>query len=314
MINTLFASHLIESKGRTEPDISPRQTTEIHGKSQSKLANVNPLKASWPVVITENGVRLKLNIVDTPGYGDMINNDNCWDPIVKYVSPASRSALRCQADDKIKDQHSAYLRKELTALRDRHIADTRIHCCLFFINPTGHTLKPVGPSPSETSSAEILDRHCGTQETRRGRQCRPCYCQVWLVDLRGEIPVQAKGKLHITRSLCQIWRVDHGRDAAQPNSIISFRRRGEWWRGITAERANQGKLHGTRPLRYSWRIGNAPFCCCRLGTKCSHWRQVSKGQKEPMGSHQCRRWTTLWIRLPPKLPYQVSLSDLVCKA
>lgn len=43
----------------------------------------------------------------------------------------------------IKDQHSAYLRKELTALRDRHIADTRIHCCLFFINPTGHTLKPV---------------------------------------------------------------------------------------------------------------------------------------------------------------------------
>jgi hypothetical protein len=31
---------------------------------------------------------LKLNIVDTPGYGDMINNDNCWDPIVKYVCSA----------------------------------------------------------------------------------------------------------------------------------------------------------------------------------------------------------------------------------
>lgn len=43
----------------------------------------------------------------------------------------------------IKDQHSAYLRKELTAMRDRYIPDTRIHCCLFFINPTGHTLKPV---------------------------------------------------------------------------------------------------------------------------------------------------------------------------
>jgi septin 3/9/12 len=47
----------------------------------------------------------------------------------------------------IKDQHSAYLRKELTALRDKHIPDTRIHCCLFFINPTGHTLKPVRPQP-----------------------------------------------------------------------------------------------------------------------------------------------------------------------
>ena len=43
----------------------------------------------------------------------------------------------------IKDQHSAYLRKELTAMRDKYIPDTRIHCCVFFINPTGHTLKPV---------------------------------------------------------------------------------------------------------------------------------------------------------------------------
>jgi septin family protein len=37
-------------------------------------------------VIIENGVRLKLNIIDTPGYGDLINNEGCWDPIVKYVS------------------------------------------------------------------------------------------------------------------------------------------------------------------------------------------------------------------------------------
>ena len=43
----------------------------------------------------------------------------------------------------IKDQHSAYLRKELTAMRDRHIQDTRIHCCLYFVNPTGHSLKPI---------------------------------------------------------------------------------------------------------------------------------------------------------------------------
>ncbi len=56
-----------------------------------------------------------------------MNNENCWDPIVKYI----------------KDQHSAYLRKELTAMRDRYIVDTRIHCCLFFINPTGHGLRPI---------------------------------------------------------------------------------------------------------------------------------------------------------------------------
>lgn len=78
-------------------------------------------------VIVENGVKLRLNVIDTPGFGDQINNENCWDPIIKYI----------------KDQHSAYLRKELTAMRDRYITDTRIHCCLFFINPTGHGLRAI---------------------------------------------------------------------------------------------------------------------------------------------------------------------------
>lgn len=112
LINTLFASHLIDSKGRLEAYESPRATTEIHPVSH---------------VIVENGVKLRLNIVDTPGFGDQVNNDGCWEPIIKYI----------------KDQHSAYLRKELTAMRDRYITDTRIHCCLFFINPTGHGLRPI---------------------------------------------------------------------------------------------------------------------------------------------------------------------------
>ncbi|KAK9475153.1 Septin-type guanine nucleotide-binding (G) domain-containing protein [Dipodascopsis tothii] len=112
MINTIFASHLLESKGRMAPQAPVRQTTEIQATSH---------------VIEENGVALHLNIVDTPGYGDQINNERCWDPILKYI----------------KDQHSTYLRKELTAQREKFIPDTRIHCCLFFIQPTGHSLKPI---------------------------------------------------------------------------------------------------------------------------------------------------------------------------
>ncbi len=102
----------MDSKGRLSPDEPIRSTTEIQAVSH---------------IIEENGVRLRLNIVDTPGYGDLINNDRCWDPIVKYI----------------KDQHSAYLRKELTAQRERYLQDTRIHCCLFFIQPSGHALKPI---------------------------------------------------------------------------------------------------------------------------------------------------------------------------
>jgi len=29
-------------------------------------------------VIIENGVKLKLNLIDTPGYGDLINNEHWY--------------------------------------------------------------------------------------------------------------------------------------------------------------------------------------------------------------------------------------------
>ncbi|KAI7901413.1 Septin-domain-containing protein [Cokeromyces recurvatus] len=112
LINTLFASHLIDSKGRKNAEDLKKQTTKIESMSH---------------VIEENGVVLRLNIVDTPGYGDQVNNEDCWEPIIKYI----------------KDQHSTYLRKELTAQREKFIQDNRVHCCLYFIAPSGHSLKPI---------------------------------------------------------------------------------------------------------------------------------------------------------------------------
>ncbi|CAG8603242.1 14504_t:CDS:10 [Cetraspora pellucida] len=66
LINTIFAAHLIDSKGRTSAEEPFRQTTEIQTVSH---------------LIEENGIRLRLNIVDTPGYGDQVNNENCLKPI-----------------------------------------------------------------------------------------------------------------------------------------------------------------------------------------------------------------------------------------
>ena len=86
------------------------KTTEIKVASHSLL---------------ENNVRLNINVIDTPGFGDQINNEKCWEPLVKYV----------------KEQHSQYLRKELTAQRDKFLADTRVHCILYFIPPNGQKLK-----------------------------------------------------------------------------------------------------------------------------------------------------------------------------
>ena len=81
LINTLFASHLINSKGRSDNEGPIRQTTEINQQSH---------------VIVENGVKLKLNIIDTPGYGDQINNEGCWEPIIKHVGLCSMSVLRAK--------------------------------------------------------------------------------------------------------------------------------------------------------------------------------------------------------------------------
>lgn len=108
LINTLFASHLIDSV--TGEDISKlpvTQTTEIKVSTHSLL---------------EDRVRLNINVVDTPGFGDLINNNKAWDPIVKYI----------------KEQHSQYLRKELTAQRERNIQDTRVHAILYFLDPSAN--------------------------------------------------------------------------------------------------------------------------------------------------------------------------------
>ncbi|KAI8908422.1 Septin-type guanine nucleotide-binding (G) domain-containing protein [Gorgonomyces haynaldii] len=106
MVNTLFATHLVDSKKTVG------KTTEI--------ATVSHL-------VEEKGVSLKLSITDTPGYGDQVNNEQCWEPIVKYI----------------KDQYSLFLRKELTPQRELRINDSRVHCVLFFIAPTGHALTPL---------------------------------------------------------------------------------------------------------------------------------------------------------------------------
>lgn len=78
------------------------------------------------VEIEERGVKLRLTVIDTPGYSDPINASNCFGTIVKYIDT----------------QYENYLKDE-NGLNRRHIIDTRVHCCFYFINPLGHGLKPL---------------------------------------------------------------------------------------------------------------------------------------------------------------------------
>ncbi|XP_028561605.2 septin-12 isoform X1 [Podarcis muralis] len=78
-------------------------------------------------VVEEKGVKMKLTVTDTPGFGDQINNQNCWDPIIEYIN----------------DQYERYLREEILINRKRKIPDTRVHACVYFVPPTGHWLRPL---------------------------------------------------------------------------------------------------------------------------------------------------------------------------
>ena len=59
-----------------ESQLPVRQTTEIQTVSHSAYCPGTIHKLILSLVIVENGVRLRLNIVDTPGYGDQVNNEN----------------------------------------------------------------------------------------------------------------------------------------------------------------------------------------------------------------------------------------------
>ncbi|KAJ4930588.1 hypothetical protein JOQ06_024897 [Pogonophryne albipinna] len=110
LINSLFLTDLysLEYPG---PSHRIKKTVQVE---QSK------------VLIKEGGVQLLLTIVDTPGFGDAVDNSNCWQPIIDHI------------DSKFED----YLNSESRVNR-RQMPDSRIHCCLYFIAPSGHGLKPL---------------------------------------------------------------------------------------------------------------------------------------------------------------------------
>ncbi|XP_062856565.1 septin-8-A-like [Trichomycterus rosablanca] len=76
--------------------------------------------------LQESNVHLKLTIVDTVGFGDQVNKEESFKPIMDYIDT----------------QFANFLEEELKIKRllcNYH--DTRIHACLYFISPTGHSLK-----------------------------------------------------------------------------------------------------------------------------------------------------------------------------
>ncbi|KAJ4932416.1 hypothetical protein JOQ06_010839 [Pogonophryne albipinna] len=112
LMNTLFKSKVSRKSVQATGQEKIPKTIEIKSISHD---------------IEEKGVRMKLTVIDTPGFGDQINNENCWRPIMKFIN----------------DQYEAYLQEEININRKKRIPDSRVHCCIYFIPPTGHCLRPL---------------------------------------------------------------------------------------------------------------------------------------------------------------------------
>nr|XP_022345496.1 septin-2-like isoform X4 [Crassostrea virginica] len=111
LVNSLFLT-----------DLYPER--HIHSAAE-KISQTVKIDAST-VEIEERGVKLRLTVVDTPGFGDSLNSQDCFKPIIQYID----------------SQFERYLEDE-SGLNRRHIVDNRVHCCFYFINPSGHGLRPL---------------------------------------------------------------------------------------------------------------------------------------------------------------------------
>ncbi|XP_016109564.1 septin-9 isoform X1 [Sinocyclocheilus grahami] len=112
LVNTLFKSKV--SRKSCTPNYEEQISKTVHLQSVSHI-------------IEEKGVKMKLTVIDTPGFGDQINNENCWEPIVQYVN----------------EQYEKYLKEELNVNRKKRIPDSRVHGCVYFLPATGHWLRPI---------------------------------------------------------------------------------------------------------------------------------------------------------------------------
>ncbi|CAN6632868.1 cell division control protein 3 [Trichomonascus vanleenenianus] len=111
LVNTLFNRALYTPKERKDPATETPKTVQINCVSED---------------LEENNVRLRLNVIDTPGFGDFVNNNDSWQPIVEDID----------------QRFDAYLEMENKPNR-APFEDNRIHACIYFIQPTGHSLKPL---------------------------------------------------------------------------------------------------------------------------------------------------------------------------
>ncbi|RSH77933.1 uncharacterized protein EHS24_003006 [Apiotrichum porosum] len=105
-------------RSEVDPTLAQQAAADAHIERKVEIKQHN-------VELDEDGMRIALTVVDTPGFGDGIDNENCFQEISSY--------LERQYDD--------ILAEESRIKRNPRFRDNRVHALLYFIQPTGHALR-----------------------------------------------------------------------------------------------------------------------------------------------------------------------------
>ncbi|KAG5421849.1 CDC3 [Candida metapsilosis] len=129
LINTLFNRDVMSKNGGHKlnefdddqgEDFEDAETEPSGKEGGDKGVRIKSTEAE----IEEDGVKLKVSVITAPGFGEALNNIDSWKPIV----------------DEINNRFDSYLEAESRINRST-IVDNRVHAFLYFIEPTGHSLR-----------------------------------------------------------------------------------------------------------------------------------------------------------------------------
>ncbi|MBW0502772.1 hypothetical protein O181_042487 [Austropuccinia psidii MF-1] len=115
---TTFVNTLVDSKGWLNHTESAEQLPPGESRAHIKVEKKT-------IELDEDGVHIRLTVCDAPGFGDNIDNESAFAAIVGY--------LEKQYDD--------ILAEESRIKRNPRFEDKRVHALLYFIPPTGHSLR-----------------------------------------------------------------------------------------------------------------------------------------------------------------------------
>lgn len=136
-VNTLLDQNLLPhkyTKGGAIPktitftNLSTASAVELQGKFDPLHATMEPgiaITETSVEIVDEDESKILLTVINTPGFGENVSNEVCVTELATFLE----------------QQFDLVLAEETKVHRNPRFQDTRVHLCIYFIEPTGHGLR-----------------------------------------------------------------------------------------------------------------------------------------------------------------------------